>query len=63
MHYIASGGQGQIIRRGQSDAPNEALTTLVICSKLQKTPLNSDFIQIFFMILYMREQGQISPMG
>ena len=28
-----------------------------------KTALNSDFIYIFFMILYMLGQGQITPMG
>ena len=52
-----------MIRWGQFQATKEAFTTLVICCKSAKTALNSDFIYIFFMILYMRGQGQITPMG
>ena len=35
---------------------------MVICCGFQKNALNSDYIQIFFMILYMWRQEQITSM-
>ena len=37
----------QVIQWGQFQAVNVTFTILVICCKVQKTALNSDFIQIF----------------
>ena len=42
----------------------ENLVTLVICCKFNKISLKSDFLQAFFLILYMYiapGQGQITP--
>ena len=61
MHYIALGA-GADNPIGQFQATNETFTTLVICCKFQKNCFELWF-SIVFIILYMRGQGQITPMG
>ena len=55
-------GQGQIIRRCQFQATNEALLLWSFAISFIKTAFNSWFYMDFFMILG-QGQGQITPMG
>ena len=64
--YIAP-GQGQTTPRGQSfDVNRNVLSLHSFIVSFKKVSLKSDFIQFFFMIVYMYiapGQGQITPRG
>ena len=67
MYIHVALGQGLTTPRGRNFCQQEHLVTLVICCKfLKKISLKSDFMQTFFMILYMYiapGQGQTAPRG
>ena len=63
MYYIASWAGGDNLVGPISSNTVGFHYSGHLLQDLEKTALNSDFIYIFFMILYMLVQGQITLMG